>query len=130
MDMVEGKMSKSKAESCLFIHDDKASLEKKLKAAFCPADEIRGNPVVDILKYIIFPQSGEFHIKRPEKWGGDIHYETFEDFTISYLKGDLHPLDLKMAVAQTLVSLMEPIQEVLIKEYGSLEAVENMDFLI
>jgi len=43
-------------------------VKKKMSKAFCPEKQIKGNPVLDICKYVIFPElKGEpFLIERPE----------------------------------------------------------------
>ncbi|MCK4332365.1 MAG: tyrosine--tRNA ligase, partial [Thermoplasmatales archaeon] len=71
MDPIEAKMSKSKPDAMLSIHDDSASVKKKMSKAFCPEKQVEGNPVLEICKYVVFPElHGEvFLIERPEKFG-------------------------------------------------------------
>ena len=128
MDMAEAKMSKSSPDSCLFIHDDDVTIKRKLKKAFCPQAELEGNPIIDLATYIIFPQLGEITIKRPEKWGGDMHFSSMDQFLESYESGQIHPLDLKMAVAEGLGKILEPVHEKLCEKYGSLREIDELDF--
>ena len=128
MDMAEAKMSKSSPDSCLFIHDDGATIIRKLKKAFCPQGELEGNPIIDLATYIIFPQLGEITIKRPEKWGGDMFFSTLSPFLESYESGQIHPLDLKIAVAEGLGKILEPVHGKLCEKYGSLAKIEELDF--
>ena len=129
MDVTEEKMSKSSPDSCLFLHDTKEVIKRKLKKAYCPQDEIEGNPVIDLATYIIFPQLGELCIKRPEKWGGNMVFKDIDTLIGSYESGQLHPLDLKMAVAESLCEILEPVHKRMIEKYGSLGAVDRLDFL-
>ena len=129
MDVTEGKMSKSSPNSCIFLHDPMDAIKRKLKKAYCPQDEIEGNPVIDLATYIIFPQIGELRIKRPEKWGGDMIFKDTDSLVESYESGQLHPLDLKMAVAESICEILEPVHRIMKEKYGSLEAIDGLDFL-
>jgi len=55
MDAVEVKMSKSKPDSMISIHDDPDSVKNKISKAFCPEKQVEGNPILEICKFIIFP---------------------------------------------------------------------------
>ena len=111
MDSVtEGKMSKSDPSSCVFIHDSPEEIEEKIHGAFCPK-EAEGNPVLQIAKFIIFPEKGELHIPRKEKWGGDLHYGSYEELENEYVEGDLHPADLKKGVSGTITELLKPVRK-------------------
>lgn len=106
------KMSKSKPYSAVFIHDTPEEIKQKLRKAFCPAREVRYNPVLDWAEYIIFREEPrEFTIHRPAKFGGDITYTTFEELKRDFAEGKLHPLDVKNAVAEYLIELLKPVRE-------------------
>lgn len=110
MDSVtEGKMSKSDPESCIFIHDDPEDIEKKINGAYCPP-EVEGNPILEMCRFIVFPENGELHIDRPEKWGGDMHFDSYEELENAYVNEELHPADLKQGVANVLSELLEPVR--------------------
>ncbi|MEA2070827.1 MAG: tyrosine--tRNA ligase [Asgard group archaeon] len=127
LQQIEAKMSKSKPETCIFIHDTEKELTKKMKTAYCPAKEIEGNPIIDICKHIIFVQDNTtLEIKRPEKYGGNITYETYVKLEKDYVAGELHPLDLKKAVAQKLAKILQPVHEYFEKHPEKLEAMEKM----
>lgn len=111
MDSVtEGKMSKSDPESCIFIHDDPKDIEKKINGAYCPP-EVEGNPILEMCRFIVFPENGELHIDRLEKWGGDMHFDSYEELENAYLNEELHPADLKQGVAKVLSDLLEPVRK-------------------
>ena len=55
MDPIEAKMSKSKPDTMISIHDTPDDVKKKLSKAFCPEKQIEGNPVLEICKFVIFP---------------------------------------------------------------------------
>lgn len=105
------KMSKSVSGSGISVIDSKEEIEKTLKAAYCPEKEIKDNPVLQITKLIIFPRVKEIGIKRPENFGGNIRFKTYEELEEIYRAGKLHPADLKNAVAVELENIIKPIRE-------------------
>lgn len=107
---ISSKMSKSIPESSIFVHDSKEVIKKKINRAYCPAKVVEGNPVVEYSKEIIFRAFDEFEIKRPKKFGGDVSYYSYEDMEMDFKKEKLHPMDLKIAVAEYLDRLIEPIR--------------------
>lgn len=55
------------------------------------------------------PADALFSITRPEKFGGDIHFTSYEDLEAAYAKEEIHPGDLKAGVTDALIKLLEPI---------------------
>lgn len=121
MDFIDSKMSKSKPKSTLYVHDSDEVIRKKIMEAYCPEKTIEGNPILEILKYIVFPYfTTKFKIERSEKHGGDIVFERYEDLENAYRDGNVHPLDLKNATAKYLIEILQPIREK-IEKSGLLE---------
>ncbi len=111
MDPIEAKMSKSKAGSAIFVDDSEDEIRKKMKKAYCPP-EVEGNPVLQIAKHILFNYyTATLLIERPEKWGGDIKINSYEELEKIYESGELHPMDLKNAVANELVRVLKPVRD-------------------
>jgi tyrosyl-tRNA synthetase len=108
---ISSKMSKSRPETCIFVHDSKEEIERKIRNAFCPEKIIQNNPILDYSKYIIFRKFKVLKIKRAEKFGGDIEVEGYDELEDLFRFGKIHPLDLKNAVAGALNELIEPIRE-------------------
>lgn len=111
LQLEDKKMSKSKPETCIFMHDSEEEIKRKINNAFCKPKEIENNPVLEICKYIIFRKQKTFLVERPAKFGGNLEFENYEDLEKTYRKGELHPLDLKKAVAGDLSKMMKPIRE-------------------
>ena len=63
-DPVAAKMSKSKPDSALLIHDTPEDIARKMKKAYCPQGELDDNPVTELCRLIIMPHMGELTIKR------------------------------------------------------------------
>ncbi len=101
---LDGKKMSSSAGNVISVADSAEEIEKKLKKAFCPP-EIDENPVLQVLKYHIFPRAGAVVVQRPEKFGGDRAFEGYEAIEQAYAAGEIHPLDLKKTVARYLIEI-------------------------
>ena len=104
------KMSKSNSSGTLLVHDSKKVLTKKLSKAYCPLER-EGNPVLDIWQHLLEPSLEKIIIERPEKFGGNLEFESYLDLEQSYISGSLHPLDLKNGTASALFELVKPLQD-------------------
>jgi len=105
------KMSKSIPDSAVFIHDSPADIKRKITKAFCPAQEIGFNPVLDWAKHIVFRCQNKLVVKRPEKFGGNVIFNSFGELEQAFADGQLHPMDLKNAVAEALIDILEPARK-------------------
>lgn len=105
------KMSKSKPDSAIFIHDSEDEIRRKVNKAFCPEKEVSYNPVLDWVKHLIFSRELEILIKREVKYGGDIRFGSYEELETAYKSGLLFPADLKNFVAEYLIGLLKPARE-------------------
>ncbi len=105
------KMSKSKPDSAVFIHDSPEEVKRKVNNAYAPEGIVAFNPILDWVKHLIFYSQATLTIKRDEKWGEDKTYSSYEDLEKDYAQGNLHPQDLKAAVAQWLIEKLEPARK-------------------
>lgn len=110
-----GKMSASIASSTIMIDESEESIRKKIKNAFCPAKQLRNNPILQICKFIIFPRKDKLKIERDRKYGGDIEFRNYAELEKKYKKS-LHPLDLKNAVSESLIKILEPVRKHMAKK--------------
>jgi tyrosyl-tRNA synthetase len=108
---ISSKMSKSKPKTCIFMHDSKEEIAKKIAAAYCAQKDITNNPIMDYSKHIIFRAFKTMKIERQKKFGGDIEFHSYEEIEKAFVRGDLHPTDLKASVAIHLDQLIKPIRE-------------------
>ena len=106
------KMSSSIPESMISVTDSELDIQSKMKKAYCPAQVIEENPVLQIARLIIFPNTQTLSIERPEKFGGDLQFTEYTELEASFQNGDLHPLDLKKTVAKELASIFAPVKKV------------------
>ncbi|MFH1721570.1 MAG: tyrosine--tRNA ligase [Candidatus Altiarchaeota archaeon] len=112
----EVKMSSSKPETMIAVDDSPDEIKKKIQSAFCPPEEMAGNPIAQIAEYVIFPRLGELEVVRPQKFGGDVSYNSIDELGEDYSKKRLHPADLKNAVSESLADLLKPVREELGKK--------------
>jgi len=108
--LVSAKMSKSKPETCIFIYDSPDEIRKKIRRAFCPEKVTQYNPILEFCKYIIFREKQTFIVERPAKYGGHVEFQSYEQLEKAYKEGKIHPLDLKNAVAEELIKILEPVR--------------------
>ncbi|GAB3668965.1 tyrosine--tRNA ligase [Halopiger thermotolerans] len=115
----EGKMSSSEGVT-ISMEDSTEELEEKVNSAYCPPtrdpepDEDgneRENPVLELFEYHVFPRFEEITVERPEKYGGDLTYETYESLAEDLESGELHPADAKSTLATYLDELIAPGRE-------------------
>ncbi|MDI6904515.1 MAG: tyrosine--tRNA ligase [Candidatus Bathyarchaeia archaeon] len=104
------KMSKSKPETCVFLYDSPEEIKQKITKAFCPEKTIKFNPILDICKHIIFRERKTLTIERPAKFGGTVEFQNYQELETTYRHGNLHPQDLKNAVAEELTKILEPVR--------------------
>ncbi|KAF8516163.1 tyrosine tRNA ligase [Hysterangium stoloniferum] len=57
------------------------------------------------------PEGSVFSILRDEKYGGPLHFSKYKDLEDAFAAAQIHPGDLKKAVGDAIVDLLEPIQE-------------------
>lgn len=102
MDAWDAKMSKSRPDTAVFIHDTAEEIQAKIEKAFCPPGEVEGNPILQFCEYVLLPRFGRVTVEREARHGGDVTFEAYGELEAAYREGDLHPKDLKDAVARGL----------------------------
>jgi tyrosyl-tRNA synthetase len=108
---ISSKMSKSVPESSVIIHDDPEVIRHKIRSAYCPPKEVENNPVLEIMKYVLFQWKSSVEVDRPQKYGGRVVFIDYEQLEKDYRDGKLHPQDLKSVVAEGLIEILEPVRE-------------------
>lgn len=105
------KMSKSIPNSAISLNDDSEYIKKAINEAYCPIGDIKDNPLLQIAKLIIFPRISSLKIERPEKFGGNISYTSYEELEQDYSSSNLHPADLKKSTIAELEKIIAPIRK-------------------
>ncbi|KDP33259.1 hypothetical protein JCGZ_13099 [Jatropha curcas] len=105
------KMSKSDPSSAIYMEDEEAEVNVKIKKAYCPPKIIEGNPCLEYIKFIIIPWFNEFNVERSVENGGEKTYKSFEELVADYESGDLHPGDLKPALSKAINEILQPVRD-------------------
>ena len=106
------KMSKSNPDNTIFMDDKAHDIKRKINQAFCEPGNIEKNPLLDWIKYIIFPIVGKFTIPANEKWNEpEINYDSYEKLEDDFKEQKVHPKGLKEGMIKHLSDLLIPIQE-------------------
>ena len=112
--LVGKKMSSSDERTKIDLLDDEDTIKKKVNSADC----VEGDPdngVMAFLKYVILTikhdKKEKFVVKRDKKFGGDVSYNNYEEVEKDFVAKKLHPMDLKVAVANEIINLLKPIQK-------------------
>ncbi len=105
------KMSKSNPNSAIFMTDTEKQIRKKISKAYCPEKQVNDNPIFEYCRYIIFERFPFIQIERPDEYGGNLEIHSYDELVRIYTAGDLHPGDLKPAVAKYINELVAPVRE-------------------
>jgi tyrosyl-tRNA synthetase len=110
-----GKMSASERSSKVNLTDSPDEVREKIDDAYCPMGEVEDNGVLEYVQYLVFPildeRDEEFVVARPDKYGGDLVYESYDELEADFVSEDLHPADLKTAAGQYISEVIDPVRE-------------------
>jgi tyrosyl-tRNA synthetase len=112
---ISSKMSKSRPETSIFVHDSPEVIMRKVNSAYCPPRVLEGNALIEYSRYIVFRKRKSLTIERPEKYGGNVDFFSSKDLDEAYAGGRLHPADLKKGVGEALDGIISPIREHFVK---------------
>ena len=107
------KMASSK-DNFISVDDTEEDIFKKFKKAFCKMGDTEENPILALFRYHIFPRYEKIVIERPEKFGGDLKYNSYSEMESAFAAEDLHPMDLKNSAAKYINDILETVRKVLI----------------
>ncbi len=110
--LIEFKMSKSQPSTCIYMHDTLDQLTKKINGAYCPERLLEGNPIINYLDTLLIDdKSSQIAIDRPQKFGGPLEFNNYQELIGAYTKGALHPTDLKAFVIREFEKRIKPVRE-------------------
>ena len=102
------KMSKSSPASGILVHDTAEQVRSKIKRAWCEEGMTEANPLLEICRQIVF-RGGNMRVERPDRFGGDVEFGSYEELEAAFASKKLHPSDLKTAVADALIPVIAGI---------------------
>ena len=108
------KMSASDATSKVNLTDSPEEVASKINDAYCPMGEVEDNGVLEYVRYLVFPildqREQSFVVERPEKYGGDLTYDTYDALEADFVSEELHPMDLKGATGTYISEVIDPVR--------------------
>ena len=107
---LDGKKMSSSSGNFISVADSEEEIQKKCQKAFCPPG-VEDNPVLQILQHHIFPRVGGVVVRRPAKFGGDRAFQAYAELEEAYVKGEIHPLDLKKTTASYLAEILACVRD-------------------
>ncbi len=108
---ISSKMSKSKPNTCIYMHDTGEQIRKKINSAYCAPKEADNNPMLDYARHIVFRAFKDMTIERPAKFGGSLTFGTYQELESAFREGKLHPADLKAGIAEHIDKLVKPVRD-------------------
>lgn len=109
-----GKMSASDPDSKIDLLDTPEVVRKKLKKAVAAPKVVDGNGILSFVEFVLLPASSlrygsqKFVVERRDDT--PLEYTNIADMQKDYENDILSPQNLKPAVTEALISLLEPIQ--------------------
>ncbi|KAG0231703.1 hypothetical protein BGW42_008655 [Actinomortierella wolfii] len=110
------KMSSSDPDSKIDLLESPEDVKRKVGKAFCEEGNITENGLLAFVKTVLFPlrsmngKQASFAILRPEKFGGDVVYNSYQELEDDFKDKKVHPGDLKKAVTDAINELLAPIR--------------------
>lgn len=112
------KTSSSDPGSGVFLADSQETIQRKIDAAYCPAGESQGNPILQYLRYLVFPalvdDERPFVIpgsKNEESSGSGRRYRTYTDLESDFVSGNVSPKELRTATGIALSEVIDPVRK-------------------
>jgi tyrosyl-tRNA synthetase len=105
------KMSKSHPDSAIFMTDSPEDIKRKINKAYCPEGIITENPILEYYKYILFEKFPQIVVERPQKFGGPVILNAYENLERLFGEKQIHPQDLKNTAVHLLDQLLQPVRE-------------------
>jgi tyrosyl-tRNA synthetase len=124
--VIAAKMSKSKPEDNILIHDEPEVIERKIQRAFCPAGVIEGNPILEYYRLLVFRDHEEVVLRRESKFGGDAEFQDYEPLEKAFASGEIHPKDLKSNMSRILADKLRPVRDYFQKHPKPLETMHAL----
>lgn len=107
------KMASSK-DNFISVDDTEEEIYRKFKKAYCKIGDTEENPILALFRYHIFPRYETVIIERPEKFGGNLSYNNYEEMESAFVAESVHPLDLKTSAAKYINEILSPVREILL----------------
>ncbi len=125
MESFDHKMSKSDPGNAILLDDNRDSLREKMRGAFLEVGNTE-SPVFEIARLIIMPRKGSITVTPDPKYGEPSTWEDLDSFISAVSDGSIHPLDAKIAVADALADVLEPLSQHFATKGELMSAIEDL----
>ena len=110
------KMSKSLPDSAIFMTDTYEDVKRKIGKAYCPEGIVEENPILEYYKFILFESLDRLGlqnivVERPQKFGGPVILNSYENLERLFKEKQINPLDLKNKAIELLDKLLQPVRK-------------------
>lgn len=105
------KMSASILESRILVHDSEESIRKNISNAYCRIGDIENNPVLQLMRFIVFGVKTKLKVEREKKFGGDVVFANYADLEKDFINNKIHPADLKNALSEELSDIFKKVRK-------------------
>lgn len=95
------KMSASDPGSAIRVYDSEQAIRNKVNKAYCPLDNVNENPVLQLARFMVFGMGANLELNLLDK--RRIEIRDYEELERRFSAREIHPADLKVAVADSLV---------------------------
>ena len=119
------KMSKSNPDSGIFIHNSDDEIRKKIRKGWCEEGLTDNNPILEYARQIVFHEYDSISVERPEKFGGNITYNSYEELESDFAQKNLPPGDLKNTVGEYMVKIIGSIRDKITLSNELYELIKN-----
>ena len=125
MESFDHKMSKSDPSGAILLHDGAKKLKKKINGAYFDPNDTE-SPVYELIEHVILPEFGILEVRPNPKYGEPSDWTELSDIRNAISAGTLHPLDLKIAVAEMLYQGLSKVSGYFETHPDNLRAVEKL----
>ena len=122
----DDKMSKSDPSSAILLHDDGSRIRKKMKKHAYLSPEQDESTVYELIEHIILPEFGTLQVTPNPKYGEPSSWVELSSVRSAIASGELHPMDLKFAVADALSTGLAALSAHFEAEPDKLDAVTEI----
>jgi len=124
--VIAAKMSKSKPDDNVLIHDEPEVIDRKIQRAFCPIGVVEGNPILEYFRLLVFRDKTPVKLERDQRFGGSIEIKDYDQLEREFVSGKVHPKDLKANISQILSRKLAPVREYFKKHPEPLETMRTL----
>lgn len=114
------KMSSSDPNGKISLDDSVSEITKKINKTYCLDGDIIDNTILKLMKNLIFKileQTGKkFVINRPEKYGGKIEFNNYDDLEFAFSSKSICAPDLKLGFTDFITSFLEKTRNKFLEE--------------